>query len=49
MSHNYERAKKLYRRMIKDGWRPDAAKNEACISIPYLTLKEQEKIWKLKG
>jgi hypothetical protein len=46
-SINYELAKKDYRQMVKDGWTKDAAKNEACISR-VLTLKEQERIWKLK-
>jgi hypothetical protein len=40
----YERAKALYREMRKDGWRPDAACNEAAISYP-LTLDEQNKLW----
>ena len=45
--NNYERAKKLYRKMIRDGWTSDAAKNEACISY-VLTKHEQEKIWRLR-
>ena len=41
---NYELAKKLYKQMITDGWNPEAACNEACISY-YLILDEQTKMW----
>ena len=44
---NYERAKRDFRQMIKDGWTEDAARNEAAISY-VLTLSEQEKVWRLQ-
>jgi hypothetical protein len=44
---NFHKAVVLYEEMIKEGWVDLAAKNEASISYP-LTLKEQNKIWKLK-
>ena len=45
-SVNYERAKRDYHDMVKDGWVPAQAANEAAISY-VLTLKEQAGIHRL--